>query len=320
MSAVRSPLRRNRGLASGLWALFRSVPVLSWSVSDVGLGLAAAVGAAGWKASFALDSLLVLIGATAFQGILAHGVNDLEDWRSGTDPLSPGLLSGGSRVIPRSLMSERQVAWAAAGAAVLGLGCAAALHVRHGAVVWPVAAVGLWSAVAYTLPPLRLAYRPLVGELVAGWPAPVAIIVGTFTVLAGRPGPGVWAAGAVQATFSVAWVMQHHLPDVPADLRAGPPKLTTPAWVARRWGPRAARLVPAGYYAVAGVAAAFLGLLWHPAFLGSAALAVLCARQGFLTHTSSVADITSRQLRMIALTALNAAWLAAAFLFWRLAG
>ncbi len=307
------------GLVAGIWTLFRVVPVLSWSVSATLVGLAAAVGATGWRPSYLLDGLLMLAGASIFQGIVAHGVNDLEDWRSGTDPRSAGILSGGSRVIPRSLLSARQVARVTWWAVWLGLACAAALYARHGSVVVPVALAGLWSAVAYTQPPLRLAYHPFAGELLAGWPAVLAIVAGAYAVLAGRPGPGVWGAAAVQATLAVAWVMQHHLPDIPADLAATPPKVTTPALFARRWGLSAGRLVPAGYFAAGALLSVLLGMALHPVFFGSGVIAGLGAREAWLTDSGAVPDITRRQLRMISLVAANAALLVLGFLYGGLA-
>jgi len=307
-------------LGPALWTLFRFIPVLSWSVSATAVGVAAAAGAVGWRPSYIWDGLLILAGTTLFQGFVAHGLNDVEDWRSGTDILSPGLLSGGSRVIPRALLTPRQVTRTAWGAAVLGLASAAVLYARHGPAVVPIAGVAVWSAVAYTQPPLRLSYRPLVGELLAGLPAVVAIIAGTFAVLVGRPGSGVWAAAVVQAIISVAWVMQHHLPDVSADLRASPPKLTTPAWFARRWGLPAAGLVPLAYFLIAAVVSSGLGFLLHPLFWGSAVIAALGAREAYLTDTTSVPEITARQLRMIALSGANSALLILGFLYGGLAG
>jgi len=313
-------LPRRTGLAPALFTLFRTIPVLSWTGGALAVGVAAAAAAAGWRTSYLIDVPLMAAGAALFQGLVTHAVNDLEDWRSGTDPLSPGLLSGGSRVIPRSLLSEREVWWVAVLALMAALALSALLYLRHGPVVLAVAATGVWVAVSYTLPPLRLSYRPFVGELLAGWPAVFAIIIGAFVILAGPPNPAVWAAAAIQATLSIAWVMQHHLPDVTSDLRASPTKVTTPAYFSRRWGLPAGRAVPAGYHLTAAVLSVVAGLSLHPAFLGSALLAGLGAREALATDVSSVPDITRRELRMIALTGANALFLALAFLFGGLTG
>lgn len=303
-----------RRLLTGLATLFRLIPVLSWSVSAVALGLAAAVGRVGWQPAFALDAALILAGAAAFQGFVAHAANDFIDWRSGTDLLSAGQLSGGSRVLPRAWLREADLVLVTGGALLVGLGAASALFVRRGEVALVVAAVAAWSSLAYTLPPFRLAYRPLVGELGAGWPAVLTLVVGTAAALSGEVGAAVWGAGALQATMCVGWLMHHHLPDVAADLAARPTKLTTPAWLFRYFGPRAARLPAAGYYLSGALGGTVLGILVHPLFLASAVLSGLAAAEGLRTDPLDVGDITRRQLRMMAFTAANALVLAWGFL------
>lgn len=307
-------------LLTGLATLFRLIPVLSWSVSAVALGLAAAVGRVGWQPAFALDAALLLVGAAAFQGFVAHAANDLMDWRSGTDLLSAGRLSGGSRVLPRAWLREADLVLVTGGALLVGLGAASALFARRGEVALAAVAVAAWSSLAYTLPPFRLAYRPLVGELGAGWPAVLTLVVGTAAALSGGVGVAVWGAGALQATMCVGWLMHHHLPDVQADLAARPTKLTTPAWLFRSFGPRAARLAAAGYYLCGALGGTALGILLHPLFLASAALSGLAAAEGLRTDPLDVGDITRRQLRMMAFTAANALLLAWGFLFTGLLG
>lgn len=263
----------------------------------------------------ALDAGLILVGAAAFHGFVAHATNDVADWRSGTDLLSSGRLSGGSRVLPRALLAERELNLITRGALALGLGVAMVLFVRCGGVSLAVLAIAAWSSLAYTLPPFRLAYHPFVGELLAGWPAVLALVAGTTVALGGPIGAAVWGAGAVQATMCIGWLMQHHLPDIVADLAARPAKLTTPAWLFRRGGILAARWAPTGYYLAGALASVALSLLVHGAFLVSVGLGALAAFEGWRTNPLDVDDITRRQLRMIVLTAVNSVALALGFLF-----
>ena len=45
------------------------------------------------------------------QGLLAHTVNEIEDWRSGTDGHpSPRVISGGSKVVTSGLLSTDALA------------------------------------------------------------------------------------------------------------------------------------------------------------------------------------------------------------------
>src|SRR5438105_4855201 len=144
----------------GLWLEVRVIPVLLWSVSALTLGtaLSGRDDVRGWYYLGAIG-LGVLI-----QGILAHTVNEIEDWRSGTDRhASPRVISGGSKVLTAGLLTQRALVWlfvaAFAATTVLGL----ALVASRGVVVLPFGLAGVAGAILYTLPPVRAAYRPFVG-------------------------------------------------------------------------------------------------------------------------------------------------------------
>src|SRR4051794_6767618 len=147
----------------GLWLEVRVVPVLLWSFSALTLGTALSGAHPDiWRYAGA-----VVLGVL-IQGLIAHAVNEIEDWRSGTDRHpSPRVISGGSKVVVAGLLDERQL-WIVFGAALgaataLGLG----LATLRGAVVLPFGLIGVAGAIAYTMPPLRAAYRPFVGEALA---------------------------------------------------------------------------------------------------------------------------------------------------------
>src|SRR2546422_9833903 len=85
------------GKAKGWFLEFRLIPVLLWSYTAVILGTAVAivdVGGfdVGWFAvALALGGLI--------QGWETHAINEIYDWRSGTDQIDGArALSGGSRV------------------------------------------------------------------------------------------------------------------------------------------------------------------------------------------------------------------------------
>src|SRR4029079_5737663 len=91
-------------VARGLWLEVPVSPVLLWSFSAITLGTALGGGSdvQGWYYLGAV-ALGVLI-----QGVLAHTVNELEDWRSGTDRhASPRIISGGSKVLIAGLLTPR---------------------------------------------------------------------------------------------------------------------------------------------------------------------------------------------------------------------
>jgi 1,4-dihydroxy-2-naphthoate octaprenyltransferase len=209
----------------GLYLEVRVIPVLLWSFTAITLGTALAVrdgadlSVPGYLAAVAVGVLL--------QGLVAHAVNEIADWRSGTDAdPSPRVISGGSKVIASGLLTPGELRavgiGAAAAAAVLGLAAAATWG-------WALALYGLGGlagAVLYTLPPVRAAYRPLAGEAIALtciW----GCTTGAYLLQRGSLSGDAAVLGLAHAASCVAMLMMHHYLDRGPDSRALPPKITT---------------------------------------------------------------------------------------------
>lgn len=289
-----------------LFQLSRPLPVMAWSACAIVLGAAAAPPAAprhwGLLGCGALCAILL-------HGITAHAVNDVADWRSGTDRLSPGLLSGGSGVLHRGLTAPHLTRWGLGAAAT-----AAALAVYLAATVstWLLLfyVIGLWTAIAYSHPPWRLAYRPLAGEWLAAWPSAFALVTATALLLSGTITPTVLAAAVAHATLSIAWLMQHHLPDIDADLKAVPAKYTTPAAVATRWGRQAAVWPGLAYYILALCWGLYTATTVNAAFWLTAAAATAGIFFTAATKPADVRHTTALEIVMIGLAAGHAIILA----------
>jgi len=214
---------RMSAVLRGVWLELRVIPVLLWSVSALTLGtaLGGTDDVNGWYYLGAI-ALGVLI-----QGVLAHTVNELEDWRSCTDRhASPRVISGGSKVLTAGLLTPRAlrrlfvVAFAAT--TVLGL----ALVASRGLVMLPFGLAGVAGAVLYTLPPVRAAYRPFLGESIACaclW----LCVTGAAVLQGGRITVTVATAALAVAAYAVGMLMVHHYLDYDADRTATPPKVTT---------------------------------------------------------------------------------------------
>ncbi len=102
------------------------------------------------------------------QGLLAHTVNEIEDWRSGTDrDPSPRMLSGGSKVIVNGLLSPRALRMVFVVALVATVVLGLVMVASRGLVMLPFGLVGVGGAIVYTVPPVRAAYRPFAGEAIA---------------------------------------------------------------------------------------------------------------------------------------------------------
>jgi 1,4-dihydroxy-2-naphthoate octaprenyltransferase len=209
----------------GLWLEVRVIPVLLWSFSALSVGTALAARDRDLAVWYYVGALV--LGAL-IQGLLAHCVNELADWRSGTDRHpSPRVISGGSKVIVAGLLGERalQATFAAALLATTVLGLA--LVAARGIVVLPFGLVGVAGAVAYTLPPVRAAYRPFLGEAIA-FVCLADCVVGAHVLQGGRAVDGATLATAVAvAAYAVGMLMVHHYLDREADRTAEPPKVTS---------------------------------------------------------------------------------------------
>ena len=209
----------------GLWLEVRVIPVLLWSFSALTVGTALAAHGRDLEVWYYVGA--VVLGAL-IQGLLAHSVNEIADWRSGTDRHpSPRMISGGSKVILAGLMGERAL-MATFGAAflattVLGLTLVAA----RGIVVLPFGVVGVAGAILYTLPPVRAAYRPFAGEAIA-FICLADCVVGAYVLQGGRAVDTTTLATAVAvAAYAVGMLMVHHYLDYDADRTATPPKVTS---------------------------------------------------------------------------------------------
>src|SRR5688572_4990397 len=121
-------MARVRRALLGLWLEIRIIPVLLWSYTAITLGTAMA-----WRDEGSISVPGYLVAVTVgvlLQGLVAHCVNEIADWRSGTDrDPSPRVISGGSKVIASGLLGPRALAAigaaAALAAAVIGLAAAA---------------------------------------------------------------------------------------------------------------------------------------------------------------------------------------------------
>ena len=209
----------------GLWLEIRVIPVLLWSFTAITLGTALAwhdgggISTWGYLAAVAVGVLL--------QGLVAHCVNEIADWRSGTDQdPSPRVISGGSKVIASGLLGPRALKAigiaAALAATVVGIAAAA----TWGWILLAYGAAGLAGAILYTLPPVRAAYRPFSGEAVAFvciW----GCTTGAYVLQRGELSGGAALAGISYAASCVAMLMMHHYLDRVPDSRALPPKTTT---------------------------------------------------------------------------------------------
>ncbi len=282
--------------ALGWFFEFRLIPVLLWSFTSVALGTALAVSETG---TFSLGLLAVALAlAGLVQGWVTHSVNEIYDWRSGTDrDPRPRALSGGSKVRNLGLLTERDlwVVFAASSAAVLAL--AAYVAVARAAWLLVLIGVGYVLGVAYTMPPVATAYRPFAGEWLGGFPGVLLAGLGAYGIQALTLSWTAVAALTAHALVCTAMLVMHHDQDAPADAAAVPPTRTTVVALGPRWSRRYATALAAA----AALVYALLGVLRNPAFLAASALTIIAASVHARTDLGRLASVTRNELRVIQL-------------------
>jgi 1,4-dihydroxy-2-naphthoate octaprenyltransferase len=213
----------------GLWLEVRVIPVLLWSFSALTVGTALGADRAGeldpWYYLGAI-TLGVLI-----QGLLAHTVNEIEDWRSGTDrDPSPRMLSGGSKVIKNGLVTPRTLRVVFCIALTLTVALGLVMVAARGLIMLPFGLIGVGGAILYTLPPVRAAYRPFAGEAIA-FVCMAACVVGAALLQSTGINGVTWLTALAVAAYTVSMLMVHHYLDHDADSAANPRKITTIVWM-----------------------------------------------------------------------------------------
>ena len=189
-------------------------------------------------------SLLLLFGAlAALFGVEVgkNAVNDLFDFRSGADlgvrPEERTPFSGGKRVLVDGLLTERQVVASAVGGFAFALLFGSYVAVARDPRLLLLGAAGAAVSIAYTAPPLALAYRGW-GEIAVFLAYGPGIVLGADWLFERRISPAaIWASLSLGALIANVLVV-NEVPDERADREAG--KRT---WVVRLGRRRAFRLV-----------------------------------------------------------------------------
>jgi 1,4-dihydroxy-2-naphthoate octaprenyltransferase len=250
------------------------LPFITATAVPVALGVAAA--ARGGEFDLWL-ALLTLLGAI-FIHLALNVTNDIFDTLSGADAanMTPTKFSGGSRVIHYGLVSERNMALLAAAFYLAGGAIGVYLAATRGWQLLVIGLIGMFFAVFYTAPPLRLVYRGL-GEIAVALGFGPVMLLGSFFVQAQTITLEAVVLSIPVAILIALVLYVNEVPDRPGDALAE--KRTLPV----RWTQQG---VIRGYLVAAGVAfaviavASVIGLFPRPALIALATvpMAVRVAR------------------------------------------
>jgi len=284
-----------RRKALGWFLEFRLIPVLLWSYTAVVLGTAVAFAVAGRFEPLWLVVALALGGLV--QGWETHAINEIYDWRSGTDQIGLRALSGGSKVRNMGLLEERDL-WRIFACATFGVAALTA---------WVVVARAPWLALiilagyliglAYTAPPIAMSYRPFTGEWLGGFPGVLLSGLGAYAIQALSVSLVAVIALAAHALACTGMLVVHHYADAPMDAAAVPPKRTTVVAL----GFRNAKRYAAGMAVAAVILDLWLSVTFHTAFFFAAVLTLPAIWFHLRIDAADLESTTRNELRVIQL-------------------
>ncbi len=187
---------------------------------------------------FGLFWMVLLAGI--FLHISANTFNDYFDWKSGTDKVNNNYFlpySGGSRSIELGLISERALFRLAVISLALSNALGLVLAFTSGPGVLLFGLIGAFCSYFYTAPPLRLAARRGLGELVIGLNFGPLAVAGTVYALAGRVTPADFLVGIPIGLLTTAILWINQFPDEESDRETGKINLVVLLGKQRaRWG------------------------------------------------------------------------------------
>ena len=288
--------RRVPARALGWFLELRLIPVLLWSYTAVALGTALAFAETG---AFDLVGFAVALAlGVLIQGWVTHAINEIYDWRSGTDrDQTRRALSGGSKVLNLGLLGERDlwVVFAVSTAATAVLATYAAVARAAWLVAFAVAGYGI--GVAYTVPPVATSYRPYLGEWLGGFPGVLLAGLGAYAIQTLRVSSAAILVVSAHALVCLGMLTMHHYLDAPADARATPMKRTTVVAL----GPARAKRYATGLALAAAFLYAIGAVLVHPALGFGAAMTLLAAFYHMRVDPADLRSVTRNELRVIQL-------------------
>lgn len=178
--------------------------------------------------------------AGIFMHVAANTFNDYFDWRSGTDPANNNYFlpySGGSRSIELGLISEKALFRVALISLLISGALGLILAYTSGLGVLVFGLVGALSSYFYTAPPLRLAARRGLGELLVGLNFGPLATAGTVYALSGRVTLADFLVGIPIGLLTTAILWINQFPDEESDRQTG--KINLVVLLGRRrarWG------------------------------------------------------------------------------------
>ncbi len=221
------------------WFVITRAPFLSAIIVPILVG-------ASWAAynnlvqPFPWDLFFLTLFAGIFLHISANTFNDYFDWKSGTDPANNDYFlpyTGGSRSIELGLISEKALFRVAIISLLIASTLGVILAFRSGQGILLFGLIGALSSYFYTAPPLRLAARKGLGEILIGLNFGPFATAGTVYALSGSVALTDFLIGIPIGLLTTAILWINQFPDEDSDRETGKINLVVLLGKKRaRWG------------------------------------------------------------------------------------
>jgi 1,4-dihydroxy-2-naphthoate octaprenyltransferase len=221
------------------WLVITRAPFLTAIIVPILVGAAWVAYTTQGQPFPALPFWLTLLAGIAMH-IAANTFNDYFDWKAGTDKVNNSYFlpySGGSRSIELGLISEKALFRVAMVSLLISGALGVALAVISGPMVLLFGLLGAFSSYFYTAPPLRLAARRGLGELVVGLNFGPLATAGTVYALTGQVSLVDFLVGVPIGLLTTAILWINQFPDEQADRQTGKINLVVVLGARQaRWG------------------------------------------------------------------------------------
>ena len=221
------------------WLVITRAPFLTAIIVPILVGAAWVAYTAQGQPFPSLAFWLTLFAGIAMH-IAANTFNDYFDWKAGTDKVNNNYFlpySGGSRSIELGLISERALFRVALISLLVSAALGVTLAVLSGPLVLLFGLLGAFSSYFYTAPPLRLAARRGLGELVVGLNFGPLATAGTVYALTGQVSLADFLIGVPIGLLTTAILWINQFPDEQADRQTGKINLVVVLGARQaRWG------------------------------------------------------------------------------------
>jgi len=207
-------------LASTTWHLLRLRPLMAWGAGGILLGLAAAIHTQGLTTLNWEHIGIALLIPLILQGIAAHSLNDLFDFKADIKFRDHFKKTGRTKLLVSGDATKNEFTFIAILSITVSILLTAYLTIKLGYLIPLFAGIGLWGVFAYNTPPLKLGWKPL-AEWSVVFPVLTTLVVAISYVATGTVTYTALLLGVIHALIGMVFFITSRIMDIEEDRKSG---------------------------------------------------------------------------------------------------